>query len=52
MISRGVEISITGGVGEMVRGLYFRFKNLPFTGIVMTLTLVAHHLTLHNFSDS
>jgi len=52
MISRGVEISIAGGGGEMVCGLYFRPKGLPYIGIFTSLTLVTHYLMLHNLYDS
>ena len=53
MISRGVEISIAGCVGEMVRGLLsglltrYLYLDLP-----TTLTLVTHHLSIHNGYDS
>ena len=33
MISRGVEISIAGGVGEMVRVLSLGRNQVPFIGI-------------------
>ena len=71
MISRGVEISIAGGGGEMVRGLplgrfffflfcnqiVIMFKGMPtpwsepsalYRHLLTTLTLVTHHLALHN----
>ena len=43
MISRGVEISIAGGGGEMVRGLSVRSKDLSYISIFTPLTLVTHH---------
>ena len=51
MISRGVEISIAGGGGEMVRVISLRPEGLPYISIFMTLTLVTHHLALHNSYD-
>ena len=53
MISRGVEISIAGCVGEMVRGL---LSGLParyvYPDLPTTLTLVTRHLSAHNGHDS
>ena len=48
MISRGVEISIAGGGGEMVRGPISWLEPSPFyRHLLTTLTLVTHHLALH-----
>jgi len=47
MISRGVEISIARGGGEMVRVLSLRPDGLPYIGIFTILTLVTHYLTVH-----
>jgi len=52
MISRGVEISIAEGGGEMVRVLSLGPKGLPYIDIFMTLILMTHHLELHKFYDS
>jgi len=48
MISRGVEISIAGGVVAMVRVLSSTSKGLPYIGIFMTLILMTHHPVLYN----
>jgi len=45
---RGIEISIAGGGGEMVRVLSVRLEDLPYIGIFTSLTLVTHHLALYN----
>ena len=53
MISRGVEISIAGGVVAMVRGLSLGRNHVPYICIFLTtLTLVTHHLALHSAYDS
>ena len=45
MSSRGVEISIAGGVGEMVRVLPLGRNQAPFIGIFpQPSPLVTHHL--------
>jgi len=45
MISRGVEISIAGGGGEMVRGLSLGWNQaLFYRHLPTTLTLVTQHL--------
>jgi len=48
MISRGVEISIAGGGGEMVRGpISWSEPSALYRHLPTTLTLVTHHLALH-----
>jgi len=48
MISRGVEISIAGGGGQMVRGpIPWSEPRAFYRHIPTTLTLVTHHLALH-----
>ena len=48
MISRGVEISIAGGGGEMVRGpTSWSEPSALYRHLPTTLTLVTHHLGLH-----
>ena len=48
MISRGVEISIAGGGGEMVRGpISWSEPSSLYRHLPTTLTLVTHHLALH-----
>ena len=47
MISHGVEISIAGGGGEMVR-LSWSEPSALYRHLPTTLTLVTHHLALHN----
>ena len=45
MISRGVEISIAGGGGEMVRGpISWSKPSALYRQLLTTLTLVTHHL--------
>ena len=45
MIARGVEISISGGGGKMVRVLSLGRNQVPFIGIFsQPLTLVTYHL--------
>ena len=53
MTSRGVEISIAGCVEEMVRGpLSVLPARYLYLDLPTTLTLVTHHLSLHNGHDS
>jgi len=49
MISHSIEISIEGGVEEMVYGLFLRLEGLPYICILTPPTLVTHHLTLYPF---
>ena len=49
MISRGVEISIAGGGGEIVRGpISWSEPSALYGHLPTTLTLVTYHLALHN----
>jgi len=51
MISRGVEISIAGGGGEMVRvPIPWSEPSALYRHLPTTLTLVTHHLALHKTS--
>jgi len=48
MISRGGEISIAGGGGEMVRvPISWSEPSVLYRHLPITLTLVTHHLVLH-----
>jgi len=47
MITRGVEISIAGGGGEMVRAIPWSEPSALYRHLPTTLSLVTHHLTLH-----
>jgi len=48
MISRGVEISIAGGGGEMVRDpISWSEPSALYRHLLATLTLVTPHLVLH-----
>ena len=48
MISGGVEISIAGGGGEIVRGpIPWSEPSALYRHLLTTLTLVTHHLVLH-----
>jgi len=48
MISSGVEISIAGGGGEMVRGpTPWSEPSALYRHLLTTLTLATHHLALH-----
>jgi len=51
MISRGIEISIAGGVVAIVRVVFLRPEGLPYIDIFTTLTLVTYHLVLYIFYD-
>jgi len=50
MISRGVEISIVGGVVAMVRVNSLRAQNLPYIGLftLVPLSLMTHYLTFYH----
>jgi len=53
MISRGVEISIAGGGGEMVRVAISWSEPSPlYNHLPTTHTLVTHQLVLYNLYDS
>jgi len=49
MISRGVEISIAGGGGEMVRDpIPWSEPSALYRHLLTTLSMVTHHLALHS----
>ena len=53
MISRGIEISIAGGVGEMVHGPSITsLTRYLYRDLHSTLTPVTHHPAFHNGHDS
>jgi len=45
-------LSIEKYLNRWVKTLSLRAKDLPYIDIFTTLTLVTHHLALHNFYDS